>query len=91
VGPLLNEVGVLTTQDAEKESYNAFFASVFRAKAGHQESQALEVTEEAWRKDNPPLFKEDCVRSLKQSGHPQIHGPQWNVPSSTEGAGKCHC
>ena len=32
-----------------------------------------------------------CERSLKQSGHPQIHGPWWNAPTSTEGAGGCHC
>ena len=41
VGPLLNEVGVLVMEDAEKaELLNAFFASVFSAKAGPQESQA---------------------------------------------------
>jgi len=37
VGPLLNEVGVMVTEDAEKaELLNAFFASVFSAKAGPQ-------------------------------------------------------
>ena len=39
VGPLLREVGVLVTEDAEKAKLqNAFFASVFTAKAGPQES-----------------------------------------------------
>jgi len=63
VGLLLNEVGALVPENAEKaELLNAFFASVFRAQAGPQESQALEVREEAWRMDDPRLVKEDCVR-----------------------------
>jgi len=63
VGPLLNKVCVLVMEDAEKaELLNAFFASVFTAKAGPQESQALEVREEACRKDDLPLAEEDCVR-----------------------------
>jgi len=44
VGPLLNKVGALLTKDTEKlELWNATFASVFSAKAGPQDSQALEV------------------------------------------------
>jgi len=35
------------------------FASVFRAKAGPQESQVLEVREEAWRKEDLTFIKED--------------------------------
>jgi len=63
VGPLLNEVGALVTEDTEKaELLNACFASVFTAKAGPQESQPLEVREKACRKDDRPLIKEDCVR-----------------------------
>jgi len=44
------------------ELLNAFFASVFSAKAGPQESQALEVREEACKMDDPPLVEEDGVR-----------------------------
>jgi len=63
VGPLLNEADVLVTEDAEKaELLNAFFASVFRTKAGPHESQSLEVREEAYREDDFPLIEEDCVR-----------------------------
>jgi len=53
VGPLLNEVSALVTEDAEKaQILNAFFASVFSAKASPQESQAFEVTKEAYREDD---------------------------------------
>jgi len=63
VGPLLNEASVLVMEDAEKaELLNAFFASVFSAKAGPQKSQAPGVREEAHREDDFPLLEEDCVR-----------------------------
>jgi len=62
-GGLLNEAGVLLSEDAEKaERLNAFFASVFSAKAGPQESQAPEVREAAHREDDFPVIEEDCVR-----------------------------
>jgi len=58
VGLLLNEVGVLVTEDAEEgEQLNAFCASVFSAEAGPQESQAPEVREEAHREDDFPLVE----------------------------------
>jgi len=42
VGPLLNEMAALVREDTEKaELLNAFFVSIFTAKAGPQESQAL--------------------------------------------------
>jgi len=63
VGPLLNEAGVLVTEDAEKaELLKAFFASVFINKEGPQESQAPDVREEDHREDDFPLVKENCVR-----------------------------
>jgi len=63
VGPLMNEVGVLVTEDEEKvQLLNAFFALVFSAKAGPQKSQAPDVREEVSRKDDLPLVEEDCVR-----------------------------
>jgi len=63
VGPLLNEVDALVTEDTGKaELLNAFFASVFTAKAGPWASQTLEVRENAWRKEDPAFVEEDQVR-----------------------------
>lgn len=46
VGLLLNEVGALVTEDAEKvELLNIFFALIFTTETGTQESQTLEVRE----------------------------------------------
>ena len=62
MGPLLKGVGALVTEDTEKaELSNAFFASVFTAKAGPQASQPLEVREKAWRKEDL-LLVEDLMR-----------------------------
>jgi len=63
VGPLLNEVSALVTEDTEKaELLSALFASVFSAKASPQVCQALEAREESCRKYDLPLVEEDCVR-----------------------------
>jgi len=81
VGLLLNEVGVLVTEDTERaELVNAFFPLVFTAKASPRASQSLEVREEAWRKDDLLLIEEDCVRdhlskldTHKSMGHDGMH------------------
>jgi len=77
VGPLLNKMGALVTEDTEKAKLlNAFFASVFPAEAGPQASQPLEVREKAWRKENLPLIEEDQVRDhLSKLGTHKSMGP----------------
>jgi len=81
VGLLLNEVGALVMEDAEKaELLNAFFASVFSAKASPQESQALEVREEACRKGDLPLVEEDYVRDLSNLDPHKSMGPDGMHP-----------
>ncbi|PKU31816.1 rna-directed dna polymerase from mobile element jockey-like [Limosa lapponica baueri] len=63
VGLLLNEMGAMVTEDAEKaELLNAFFASVFTVQASPQEPQTLEETETVWTKEDFPLVEEDQVR-----------------------------
>ena len=80
VGPRLNEVGALVTEDTEKaELLNAAFASVFTAKASPQ--KPLEVREKIWRKEDFPLVEEDWVRDDlgKLSNHKSM-GPNGMHP-----------
>jgi len=82
VGPLLNEVDAPVVEDPEKaELLNASFASVFTAKAGPQAYQSLEVREEAWKKEDFPLVKEDCVRDhLSNADTHKSMGPNGKHP-----------
>ncbi|PKU38767.1 hypothetical protein llap_10927 [Limosa lapponica baueri] len=60
VGPLMNEVGALVVEDTEKaELLNAFFASVFTAKAAPHESQTPETRGNVWREEDFPSVGED--------------------------------
>ncbi|GAB0176329.1 mitochondrial enolase superfamily member 1 [Grus japonensis] len=67
----------------QTELLNAFFASVFTAKAIPQESQTLEVGKKVWRKEDFPFVQADWVRdhlgkfdihkSMGPNGmHPQV-------------------
>ena len=63
MGPLLNEMGDLVTQDMEKaDVLNAFFASAFTSKTGLQESQVPATRGKGWIKDDVPLVEEDQVK-----------------------------
>ncbi|PKU42717.1 rna-directed dna polymerase from mobile element jockey-like [Limosa lapponica baueri] len=77
VGPLLNEMGAMVTEDTEKaELLNAFFASVFTAQASPQESQTLQVIEKVWMKEDFSLVEEDQARELdtcKSLGPDEMH------------------
>lgn len=63
MGLLLNQMGVLITEDTEKvESTNAFFVSVFTAEVSPQESQTLDVRK-GQRKEDFHLVIEGWVRN----------------------------
>ncbi|KAK4807033.1 hypothetical protein QYF61_000362 [Mycteria americana] len=75
VGPLLNEIGDLVTQDMEKaEVLNAAFASVFTSKTSLQESQAPEARGKVWSKEDVPLVEEDLVREYLSK--PDVQGQE---------------
>ncbi|KAM6381950.1 uncharacterized protein FN964_003655 [Alca torda] len=84
VGPLLNEAGVMVTEDAEKaELLNAFFTSVFSARPSPQESQALNKV--TGKEEDFPWVEEEQVRD--QLDHLDIHksmGPDGMHP-------RCFC
>ncbi|PKU42647.1 rna-directed dna polymerase from mobile element jockey-like [Limosa lapponica baueri] len=82
VGPLQNEMAIQVMEDAEKAKLlNAFFASVFTAKADPLESQTLEVGERAWSKEDSPWSEEDCDRDhLNKLDTHKSMGPEGMQP-----------
>ncbi|PKU31509.1 rna-directed dna polymerase from mobile element jockey-like [Limosa lapponica baueri] len=82
VGPLLNEMGAMVTEDAEKaELLNATFASVFTAQASPQAPQTLEESEKVWTKEDFPLVEEDQVREqLSKLDNQKSMGPDGMHP-----------
>lgn len=84
VSPLLHGAGNLMAQDMEKAAVlNAFFASVFSARASLQESWVPEAKGKGWRKECIPfvegnpiskhLFKLDIHNSMGLDGmHPGV-------------------
>jgi len=63
VGTLLNEVGVLVMEDAEKaELLNAFFTSVFSAKASLRNPRSWRQERKPAERMTFPWLREDCVR-----------------------------
>ncbi|PKU49301.1 rna-directed dna polymerase from mobile element jockey-like [Limosa lapponica baueri] len=82
----MNEVGALVVEDTEKvELLNAFFASVFTAKAVPHESQTLETKGKVWREEDFPSVGEDWVRDhlakldIHKSLGPDGMHPSWRT------------
>lgn len=72
VGPLLNELGDLVTQDIEKVDVPYVRLSlVFTSKTRLQESQTLEIRGRVWSMDGISLVKEDHGREYQTYISPQ--------------------
>lgn len=71
---VLNEVGVLITEDTMKaEIPNVFFASAFTATAAPQKSQITKMR--VWGKEDFHLVEVDLVRNHAGKQQTQMHGP----------------